>query len=959
MARGLRLLCCASGLALLLSPPGLGQPPAGKDGARVDLCGDPLPDGALCRLGSYRFRHGEFVLRLQFTADGRKLLSLGESTCCLWELPSGRLLARYDVEGQSPAARPPRPGPVRVRSRHEDWLQREAEEPQAVLSPDGRLLACEVRGAVRLLDAATGKLLASFRGTSSVVGFTGDSKTLTGVDHRRILHQWDVRARKELRAVQLQFAHGPPLLPVGLSCAPDGKTLADWRLRPVVRRWDTASGRELPPLKGHGKPVLALAFSGDGGSLASLGMDGTVRLWDASGKEVRRWPTDPVWRPVLALAPDGKTLALAGTGATGSLLRLCDRARGQGRFLFQKRPHAAALTSLAFSPDGRALAGVNVLGEIAFWRLDKGGAPQAEQPAPSTVGGPLLYTHDGKGLFAGHLHHTALWDLGSGKPVRTYPGAVPWDLSPDHKHLATVAVQEPPPAWDLDEHEVSERLEKRGFWLRILPVGGGRRGWRTRLTAAFDEPTVQMAPRGFDAEWQPPVSRPLVEPARFSADGRGVLVGRPSKQAVEILDLHSGKKRATWKCGDGELWSSSCMALSADRKWAAFLASPGGAQIRDLTSGRPGVVCAAPKELFAAPLSLSFSPDGKCLAMAVRHLWEEAEPVETLLWEARTGKLRHRFHGRTDLGWTADGSMLLLTGKEPAGFWSAETGNLVRACPPAGEASRAAFSPDGRYVALVADEVWRWELGVGEHTGPRPITLVEVATGAAVRTFKGHRKAVYALAFGPDSRTFATASLDGTALVWDVTGRLHDGRLVPPGQAPRDFEEHWGALRSADAGRAHRAVWALVAAGDGAVAHLERRLKPAGPVERKELAKWLAGLDSKRFKERQRAVQALLELDAARPALRESLARTKGSLEVRRRLQGVIEKLADPAGTAERLRAWRALQVLEQVGTPKARALLEALAAGAPEAHLTQQARQSLSRLARLNRSGAGSSSRP
>src|SRR5262249_36190807 len=151
------------------------------------------PDGALCRLGSYRFRHGEPVSQLQFTADGKKLISLGESTCCLWELPSGRLLARHDVEGQNPAVRPPRSGPVRVRSRHEDWLQREAEEPQAVLAPDGRLLACEVRGAVRLLDAATGKLLASFRGTSSVVGFTADSKTLTGVDHRRILRQWDVR----------------------------------------------------------------------------------------------------------------------------------------------------------------------------------------------------------------------------------------------------------------------------------------------------------------------------------------------------------------------------------------------------------------------------------------------------------------------------------------------------------------------------------------------------------------------------------------------------------------------------------------------------------------------------------------------------------------------------------------------------------------------------------------------
>jgi WD40 repeat protein len=922
MARDLRLSCWASGLALLLAlpspgqpPASPGQPPAAKDHPRVDLGGDPLPDGALCRLGSYRFRHGEPVSQLQFTADGKTLVSLGECTCCRWEFPSGRLLARFKLEGQGTADREPctpRPSPHQLSG----GLMREAEEPIAVLSPDGRTLACEVRGAVRLLDAATGKLLASFRGTSSVVGFTADSKTLTGVDPRRIVRQWDVRRRKEVRAVPLQFQHGPPVIPVGMLCAPDGKTLAHWRWRPVIRRWETASGRELPPLKGHGKPVLAVAFSGDGRSLASLGMDGTVRLWDAGGKEVRRWPTEPVFRPVLALAPDGKTLVLAGTAARGSLLRLCDPATGKGRFLFQGGAHAQALHCLTFSPDGKTLAGVNVLGEISFWRLADGKALRSEGPAPGTVGGPLLYTRDGKGLFAGHLHHTALWDLAAGKPVRTFPGAVPWDLSPDQKFLATLAVTELPAAWDLAESG------PRGFWLRILPVSGKKPGWRTRLSSLVSEPAL------------------------FAADGRGVLVGHLADRNVEVLDAESGKRRAAWKWGDVNEWYLYPSALSADRKRAAVLTHDGKALIRDLAPGKPAVVCAAPEGFFAEPLSLSFSPDGKLLATAARNGQDEA--TETLVWDASTGKLRHRFPGRRDLGWAPDGTMLLLTGQEPAGLWSVATGGLVRACPPAREANRAAFSPDGKYVALVPDEVSRWEFGVGEYTAPRPITLLEVATGATVRTFKGHRKAVYSVVFAPDSRTFTTASLDGTALVWDVTGRLRDGRLALQGQSRKEFDECWAALTSGDPRKAHRAVWALVAAGDRAVARLRGRLKPAAPVEPDRLAKLLAELDSKSFKERQRAVRALLELDAARPALRAARAAGTASLEVRRRLKDILERLVDPAAGPERLRAWRALQVLEQVGTPPARALLTALASGAPAAHLTQQARESLRRLTLL-----------
>jgi WD40 repeat protein len=630
---------------------------------------------------------------------------------------------------------------------------------------------------------------------------------------------------------------------------------------------------------------------------------------------VRRWPTDPAFRPVLALSADGRTLALAGIAERGSLLRLCETATGKDRFLFRGRPHLDAPGCLAFAPDGKGLATASVLGEFSVWDLAAGKVSRPEGAAPRAVGGRLLYAH-GQGLFAGHLHQTALWDLAAGKPVRAFPGSTPWDLPPDGKYLATLAVAEPPVSWDLP------RTGRGGFWLRGVPVAGGKVRWRTPLASLVSEA------------------------AFFSADGRSVVVGRAHANSIEVLDADSGKRRTTWKW-DGRYGVPVAVA-SGERKRFAVL-SLGKVYLHELAPGKPAVVCADAEPLSDEETSLSFSPDGRFLAAAVADAGEKGSA--TTVWEAATGKVRQRFRGRA-LGWIPDGTTLLLDGASAAEVRDVETGICVRSFPRLGARSRVAFSPDGRYLALTSDRVLRWEFGLGEYTAPRPVRLVDLATGATARTFKGDEKAIYWVGFGPDGRTFATASLDGTALVWDVTGRLRGGRVAPAGQSPKEFAECWEALKSAEAPRIHRAVWALVAAGDAAVPRLRGRLAPAAPFDPGRLPKVLAKLDSKSFKERERAAGSLLELDPPRSALEEVLTANKVSPEVRRRLKDLLGRLADPVAWPERRRAWRALQVLEQIGTPPARALLGELARGAPGAHLTEQARHALRRLTLLRAAG-------
>jgi hypothetical protein len=283
-----------------------------------------------------------------------------------------------------------------------------------------------------------------------------------------------------------------------------------------------------------------------------------------------------------------------------------------------------------------------------------------------------------------------------------------------------------------------------------------------------------------------------------------------------------------------------------------------------------------------------FSPDGRLLAM---NRWQKTIPV----WEAWTGAQRLLLEGHTE----------------------------STAC--------LAFSPDGRTLASAG-----WD---------ETVRLWDLDTGKELRVLKGHRGKVNSLAFAADGRTLASAGDDTTVLFWDVaavTGRERprDSRL-----APAELEGLWADLAAADGGRAHKAIVRLAAARP-ALALLSERLRPASARDEAQVARLLRSLDSDQYAVRARASRELEQMgEEVRPALEKALARAEGSLELRRRVGQLLERLEVPSG--DRLRKLRALEVLERIGTLPTQQLLKALAAGTPEARVTQEARAALQRLAR------------
>jgi WD40 repeat protein/tRNA A-37 threonylcarbamoyl transferase component Bud32 len=225
---------------------------------------------------------------------------------------------------------------------------------------------------VQVWDVVSGKKDLTLKGHTkgiAAVAFSPDGQLLATASADRTVKVWDAATGQELHTLA-----GHPEIVRCVAFSPDGLTLAsasggypyDPQRKMVpgeVRLWDVTTGRHTATLQGHTDSVTSVAFSPDGGRLASASQDRTVKVWDpAGGKELLTLVGHEAIVEAVAFSPDRERLA---SGDGSGIVKLWDTATGQEALTF--RAHGNQITHLAFSPDGARLASASEDRTVKVW----------------------------------------------------------------------------------------------------------------------------------------------------------------------------------------------------------------------------------------------------------------------------------------------------------------------------------------------------------------------------------------------------------------------------------------------------------------------------------------------------------------------------------------------------------------------------------------------------------------
>ncbi len=503
--------------------------------------------------------------------------------------------------------------------------------------------------------------------------------------------------------------------------------------------------------------VRQVAFSPKGDQLISAGINedaGAVRRWDATtGKELACMLFDA---PVMAVAwsPDGASVAI---GLDDGRVEVWDV--HSSRLRFSQRIHSKSVYCVAFHPDSKSLASCGEDGQVILLDASSGNAmlPLAEQTDSKAALLFLAFNAKGTRLAAcGESQHISIWDTSSGLLTQTLPSgpdisrAIVFGDSDQRLFVANYgsnAIE----VWDLATNQQLSPLQGHTAHVRSLVVSsdgstvasGGKDG-TMRIWRANDGDLLRT--------WK--AHNLLVDCVAFRPGHREIATcGIDNLIRVWEIDVPTEVPRSS-----GHTDRVNEIAFTPDGKWIASASKDGTIRLWDAETTQAGPVCFGHQ---AMVLAVAFCPSGEWLISA-------AEDGRVLRHQTASGEeiLPTAIPIQNQAIWSIDvdptGQQIVFGGDDGTlKIWHAHQSIMIDSLKAHdGGVKGVRFSPDGKWLASCGDDA--------------TVKLWQNGSSSPAAELKYHRGRVWHVAFSHSGDKLASCGIDGKVVLWDLVKRRPD-----------------------------------------------------------------------------------------------------------------------------------------------------------------------------------------